>query len=296
MKNIAIRIVFALVAQALVCAASQADQSYPPQFDEQFRKQERIYEARDAESVEGYITDRSLASYALALPHDFDAALAILGPNDRWLDVGAGQGKAILDYFSAAYDKAHENGRGQRQSKASAVGLSIEDRKMPLWEQTAARLRSNQIQYLCKKRLRDYSVAELGRFQIITDVFGGFSYADTLSSFTEKALRHLELNGTLYTVLQDVMFENRANQPYYSGASFLTEIRNAAGRQESVCSWLKSISCVEVTCGQPERQFRPPIETYRVRKICDAIKVPALELMHYEAGTPPERGYRKLRE
>jgi hypothetical protein len=95
-------------------------------------------------------------------------------------------------------------------------------------------------------------------------------------------------------VLQDVMHEDRSNQPHYPGSPFLTEIRTTGGQQQSVCSWLKSIRCVEVACEQPQRQFRPPIETYVVRKVCNAIKVPTLELMHYQAGTPPEREYRKL--
>jgi hypothetical protein len=29
-----------------------------------------------------------------------------------------------------------------------------------------------------------------------------------------------------------------------------------------------------------------------VRKTCDAVTVPALELTHFEAGTPPERRFR----
>jgi hypothetical protein len=33
------------------------------------------------------------------------------------------------------------------------------------------------------------------------------------------------------------------------------------------------------------------MEAYRVRKTCDNVEVPALTLMNYEAGTPPERRY-----
>jgi hypothetical protein len=56
-----------------------------------------------------------------------------------------------------------------------------------------------------------------------------------------------------------------------------------------VHSWLKSISCVQVTC-----EFRPtwppPLEAFRVRKVCNEVSVPALATIHFEAGTPPERG------
>jgi hypothetical protein len=56
-----------------------------------------------------------------------------------------------------------------------------------------------------------------------------------------------------------------------------------------VCAWLKRIACVEVTC--QSRQWKPPIEAFRVRKVCDDVAVPALTTVHYQAGTPPERRF-----
>ena len=38
------------------------------------------------------------------------------------------------------------------------------------------------------KRLREYSPEEIGQFQVITDVMGGFSYTQDLSLFMEKTL------------------------------------------------------------------------------------------------------------
>jgi hypothetical protein len=58
-----------------------------------------------------------------------------------------------------------------------------------------------------------------------------------------------------------------------------------------MCSWLKSISCVEVTC-EAKSGWKPPLEVYRVRKVCDNVTVPGLAPVHFEAGTPPERGFR----
>src|SRR6185436_12274933 len=100
---------------------------------------------------------------------------ANLGPKDRWLDIGAGEGQAILDYYTADYDARHVDGQARRGGKkARAVAMSIEDRRTPKWLQKAASLDSNQIQYLYDKSLREYSGSELGRFQVITDVVGGF--------------------------------------------------------------------------------------------------------------------------
>jgi len=116
---------------------------------------------------------------------------------------------------------------------------------------------------------------ELGRFQVITDVLGGFSYTGNLSRFVEKVLGFLELNGSFYTLLQDVHTEDGTNKPYYAGSPFLTEIANAGRSEVKVCSWLKSITCVEVAC-EPKVELKPPVEVYRIRKVCDDVNVPAL--------------------
>ena len=199
-------------------------------------------------------------------------------------------GPGILDYYAPRYDAMHLEGRERRGKKAQAVAMSIEDRRTPLWHQTAASLEANQIQYLFGKRLREYSLEELGQFQVITDVLGGFSYTRYLSLFMEKVLGFLELNGNFYTLLQDVHSENGTNRPYYPDARFLTEIANADGSEVKVCSWLKSITCVEVTC-ELKAEWKPPIEVYRIHKVCNDVTVPALVPIHFEAGTPPERRF-----
>jgi hypothetical protein len=140
------------------------------------------------------------------------------------------------------------------------------------------------------RRLREYSLEELGKFQVITDVLGAFSYTQYLSVFMEKALGFLELNGSLYTVLQDVHSESGTNRPFYPDASFLTEISSPDGSEVRICSWLKSISCVEVTC-ELKAESSPPIEMYRIRKVCNNVTVPGLVPIHFEAGTPPERRF-----
>jgi hypothetical protein len=168
--------------------------------------------------------------------------------------------------------------------------MSIEDRRTPLWEKTAAGLEPGKIRYLAGKRLREYAPGELGRFQLISDVIGGFSYAVDLSLFLEKTLALLDVNGSLFTVLQDVRSEAGTNAPHYEGASYLTEIKRADGSDVRMCSWLKSISCVRVTC-ELRTGWKPPIEVYQVQKVCENVNVPALAPAHYEAGTPPERRY-----
>lgn len=254
-------------------------QSSPLQ--KEIAKQDSIYRAMGDQRDEGYTVDRTLADYLHALGAGFGLALTELRPQDRWLDIGAGRGFAMLDYHDRNFPKV----------KAGTVAMSIEDRRTPRWQQAASAHGADKIRYLVDKRLSEYSAEELGRFQLITDVLGGFSYSTNLSLFMEKALGLLEVNGNFFGVLQDVHLEIGGNRPHYEGSPYLTEITTADGSELKVCAWLKRIACVEVTCGQMAR-WTPPVETYQVRKVCNEVAVPALEPVRYTAGTPPERRFR----
>jgi SAM-dependent methyltransferase len=291
MKNAGIRVIGLLILQTLWLGTSHSAEPGSTLKTEEMSKQESIYRSQGEQRPEGYVIDRSLSMYMDALSADFDRTLASLGPKDRWMDIGAGMGQAILDYSTPVYDLTHLERRGK---KAQVVAISIEDRRTAAWHKTAASLGGNQLQYLFNKRLREYSLEELGQFQLITDVIGGFSYVENLSLFMEKVLGFLGMNGSFYTVLQDVHSEAGTNKPYYAGAPYLTEIANADGSAVKVCSWLKSITCVEVTC-ELKSGWKPPIEVYRIRKFCNNVTVPSLVQTHFAAGTPPERKFQLKR-
>jgi hypothetical protein len=258
---------------------------------EEVEKQKAIYDSRGDATPEGYVVGRSLLSYTYILPDDFKRSLGSLGAKDRWLDIGAGEGRAILDYCTSKYDGTLLGSTERQGKKARAIAMSIEDRRTNQWYQTATSLEADQIKYVFGKPLRQYSYEELGRFQVITDVLGGFSYAQDLSLFMEKTLGFLEVNGSFYTVLQDVRTEHGTNRPFYPDARFLTEIADAGGSEVRMCSWLKSIGCVEVACESKEG-WTLPLEVYHVRKVCENVTVPRLAPVHFQAGTPPERGFR----
>jgi len=277
--------------QTLWLGTAYAQVSVNPKLAEEIAKQERIYQGQGEQRPEGYVIDRSLLAYTFTLSPGFDSSLADLTPADRWLDIGAGQGQAVLDYYASRFDAMHWAGRERRGKKARSVAMSIEDRRTPQWHKTAEGLEAGKIQYLHGKRLREYSPEELGKFQLITDVIGGFSYAVDLSLFMVKTLDLLTVNGNFYTLLQDVHAESGTNMPHYSGATYLTEITQADGSKLKICPWLKSITCVEVAC-ELRTEWKPAIEVYHIRKTCNNVSVPTLNPVHYEAGTPPERGYR----
>jgi len=288
-KHTGIAVLAFLAGQVAAPVPLHAQDSASPELAAERARQEEIY--RRERVPRGYVLDRSLKLYTDILPGEFDRELASLGPQDRWLDVGAGQGQAILDYYAPRYDKTHPAVRKRHGKKAMSVAISIEDRRTPLWHQSVAALEPDRVQYLYGKRLREYSPAELGRFQLITDVMGGFSYTSDLSRFVQSVLRFLEPDGSFLTVLQDVELEQGANKPYYDGYPFATEIENPSGAKMTICSWLKSVACVEVRCESKE-DWSPPLEVYHVRKVCDDVSVPALDPVYFSAGTPPQRGFR----
>lgn len=280
-----------MASQLLVVEFSFAQQPASPRLSDELTKQESIYQGQGDQLREGYTIDRSLSDYARALPSGFERSLSSLGVSDRWLDVGAGRGQAVIDYFSPELDIGNQESDPSRARSAQVIAMSIEDRRTPQWRQKSDSLGSKQMQYIFGKRLRDYSNEELGQFQIITDVIGGFSYTENLTVFMEKILGLLRLEGSFYTVLQDVEHEQGNNKPFYPNAPFLTEIEKADGSKVRMCAWLKSISCVQVTC-ETRSGWKPPLEAYHVRKVCPATSIPPLAPVHYEAGTPPERRFR----
>jgi len=284
MKKNGMLVVALLLLQPLWFGGARAADAPAAKFNQERSKQETIYHSVGEFRPDGYVIDRSLSAYAQALPAAFDTSLSGLGAKDRWLDIGAGEGQAVLDYASAVLPS------GLPLPKAQAVAMSIEDRRTAAWHRTAEVLGANQIRYLYNKRLGEYSPEDIGRFQIISDVIGGFSYTENISVFMEKVLSLLELNGSFFSVLQDVHWESGTNKPFYAGAPFLTTIKNADGTELSVCAWLKSISCVAVSC-EGKTGWKPLIETYSVRKVCNDVRVPALVPTHFAAGTPPERAF-----
>lgn len=279
--------VIAIVVQAVAAGAGWPQEAGQPRIDEEISKQEKIYRSRGADVPSGYVTGRALSDYAELLSSGFCDALGSLGSSDRWLDVGAGAGQAILDYFAPSDDRVPVEKCAGLAGRARAVALSIEDRRSDKWRQQAAILGADRLRYLSGKSLRHYSAEELGAFQIITDVYGGFSYTEDLSRFVEKVLSLLDIGGLFYTMVQSVHLEDGKGR---LDGSYLTELVDAAGRNVKMCSWLKQAACVTVGC-ESKSDWDAPTELIKIRKVCGGVSVPRLKLLQYEAGYPPGRRF-----
>jgi SAM-dependent methyltransferase len=276
--------VLIVIIQALGPRAGWSQEPVKPRINEEFLEQEKIYRSRGADGRRVYTTDRGLSRYSELLPSGFCDALGRLGRSDRWLDIGAGQAQAILDYYlpedAAAPAECRRSG-----PTAGAVAISIEDRRTENWKQQVARLGADRIRYLFGKRLRQYSPEELGTFQIITDVYGGFTYTEDLSQFVDKVLRLLAVGGSFYTLATGVHLEDGQDK---LGTLYLTELEDPFGREVKICSWLKRISCVQVTC-ETKSELKRPTQLIKIQKVCSDTSVPRMKLVEFEAGYPPER-------
>lgn len=279
-------VLIVIVLQALGLGAGWSQEPAQPRLDEEFTKQEKIYRSRGADVPHGYVINRGLSDYAELLPSGFCDALGRLSSSDRWLDIGAGAAQATLDYYAPKDDAAPEK-CGRSAEKARAVAMSIEDRRTDKWREQAASLGDDRVRYLSGKRLRQYSPEELGKFQIITDVFGGFSYTEDLSGFVERVLKLLEIGGAFYTLVPGVHLENAKDK---LGILYLTELEDVVGRPLRVCSWLKQIACAQVTC-ESKSDWKRPTELINIRKVCSDVSVPRLKLWEFEAGYPPARRF-----
>jgi len=271
-----------IVLQALGLGAGWPQELVQPRIDEEFAKQEKIYRRRGAGS---YTTNRGLSDYAEVLPTGFCDALGRLGSSDRWLDIGAGEGQAILDYYTPQGDGSPEKCGGSGP-KARVVAISIEDRREDKWKQQAASL-GDRMRYLAGKRLSQYSRDELGKFQIITDVYGGFTYTENLSRFLEKVLSLLEMGGAFYTVLPAVHLEDGTDK---LGTWYKTELVDAASRSIKVCSWLRQTTCTKISC-ESKSDWDEPTQLIKIRKACSDVAVPRTNLVEYMAGAPPGRRF-----
>ena len=280
-------VLIVIVLQALGLGVGWPQEPAQSRIDEEFAKQEKIYRSRGADVPSGYVTGRTLSDYLDLLPSSFCDALGTLGSSDRWLDIGAGEGQAILDYYAPEDKVAPARKCSGSGGKVRAVAMSLEDRRTDKWQVQTAGPGGDRIRYVSGKRLRYYSREELGRFQIITDVYGGFSYSDDLSIFMEKVLSLLEIGGVFYTLVQSVHLEDGKDKP---STWYLTELMDTAGRDVKVCSWLKQTTCVKVVC-ESKSDWHTPTELINIKKVCSDVSVPRMKLLKYEAGNPPGRRF-----
>jgi SAM-dependent methyltransferase len=239
-------------------------------FDPSVKSQFEILQSLDNQSLQVLKINKSLSKNNFTTSRnltDYDSVfklrplLAKMTAKQRWLDSGAGRAIAQLEYLSLF--KKYEF------SSPQLVALAY---KKP-WFVTSKKI---NFKYLSGRKLEDYTTTELGKFDLITDFFGPFSYTENAIQVLNVYLDILNVGGTLkiyFTSPHNVVYNK--NNEIVSLETWLIQNLNK-----------NSISdAFEVT-------FEKGTLTV-IRKKEQVFKLPALELNYFYADLPPIRKYKE---
>jgi hypothetical protein len=244
----------------------------------QDRKQEEIKRTDERIQKGDYHTGRDGHEYERYLGPEFARKKRELTENQRWLDAGAGQGKAVLDH---AY-----NADG-----ASVVGISVEDRRLPLLDRMIRERGADRVNYLAGKKLEQYDKSELGEFDLISDVYGAFSYAQQLDDVVEKVGELLKVGGSYYTLSQNQTKSMDRATGQWNSYYALSIIDRSGKKYLSIADWLNQGTCIRARQSSENLDRQVHFQRIIVEKTCEFFRVPELELTAWLDGGPPVRVY-----
>jgi hypothetical protein len=126
---------------------------------------------------------RRLVHYRATFGTGFRRISSTLGPEHHWIDMGAGEAGAIQDFLATVPET--------EQPRITAIGLTV----------PAGTPRSTRYRYLEGRVLADYTAAEIGQADLITDLFGPSVYAGALDRTVEQYGHLLRTGGDVFIVL-----------------------------------------------------------------------------------------------
>lgn len=200
-----------------------------------------------------FTVTRDFPKYVQHFGDDFARDLRNLGPNGRWLNGGGGKAIAEKEFLAQS-----QNGKVVSLVYERPAGLS--DHKLP---------RSARFEYKEGRMIEDVPNAELGKFKVISDLYGPLAYTRDFSGVLQKYLDLLEDGGSLYFTLER--------------ASSNTQMVAMNGEAASLRDWIESIPGLNLSTWRVGED-----ETFRIVKN-GAVKIPHLETVHYSYSTPPSR-------
>ena len=199
--------------------------------------------------LNAFVTSRTLGEYGIYSAREFKSFLETLGPGSHWLDAGAGKGHAIAQYV-------------ERNPAGARVTGVVYSGKRP-------KNAPDQLRYLSGRYIEDIPDEELGRADLITDLFGPGSYSTRISEVLNKYLRILTPGGRAFVTL----------------TSEATVTVN--GRSTTLLGYLLSLS------PPPGIEITHEGSTLIIRKAAETgFQIPTLELTRVESGAPPYRWFR----
>jgi hypothetical protein len=257
-------LLFSLNSQAVAnnnCISLFSNHTNQPLFQNE-KKQSEQTQALELQKTQGllernsFTTARDLNEYASHLK--IDLLLPELNSSKRWLDAGAGRARAQLQFL--------EMKKKSSESPPEMVALSY---KKP-WFVTA---KKESFKYLEGRFIEDYHPSELGSFDLITDLFGPYSYSKNPITVLNQYLELLNVHGNLRIYSTSVTSDIWANGQLISINTWISQTLNTPQA--------KAIFETEVKHGL--------ISVRRINK--GSFQLPSINLILFSSDTPPHRKY-----
>jgi hypothetical protein len=219
---------------------------------------------------------RPLGYYANRLGDGFMKDLAGLGGGGHWLDGGSGEGVAIEQYhqLGANPQALRFAGQGGTESMERIARASHRDRAYVTgvtyhMSRPGTRDYDGKLRHLVGRLLEDIPDSELGKADLISDVYGVFAYSNRLDLAMLKYLTALKARGALY------IFNSHMSR---------STVERTGRQPRPLIDFLRSIEGVDVA------ELGGGV--YRVAKNGRPVRIPRLQLVSESAQTPPERRLR----
>lgn len=250
-------LVFIIVLKIVTpCIAAQKDLSC----------QRALVDNREMLTHDSYNRTRDADGYARMLGDTLLDDINSLGPNTHWLESGAGAAIAMQQFADGAWID-HQIIKARSDRLTALAFNRPESREIEILSQMRP---LGQFRYLQGKYLEEYSFEEIGATDLITDVYGPFSYSADLDNVLRKYLELLNIGGKVYI--------------FYD-----PQVLSINGNYDGIIEYIRSIPNIRVHFGPMNRGQAIRIEKFGQTQNSD---IPELVLESFFSHAPPYRQYR----
>lgn len=224
---------------------------------------------------------RPLGYYMNRLGDGFASDLAKLGDKGHWIDGGSGEGVAIEHYFQvggANKKAAMYAGSDVARDSMTKIGALKQEKRAYVTGITYHMLRTerptygNRLRHLSGRLMEDIPQKELGRADLISDVYGVYAYTNRFDKALAMYLTALKKDGSLY-VFHDIRM-------------YKTTIQ-VGEKEVPLFDWLGGIKGMRV-----ERTNEGL--SIRITKTGGNIEIPRLQFVSEDNQAPPIRVFRQI--
>lgn len=249
----------------------------------------QVQSANEILATNNFKANRGLQDYANNFNFEnspsFQQTLAHLPKGALWVDMGAGEAKALIEGLQ----------KYPQISKGIAIAYKRPDRFSKPADLSMKRFEYIEGDYV-ENMEREGRLGHFNsRIDLITDVYGPFSYSEDLVSVMQTYLNLLKVDGVLlFNFMSARNFDPNIfrNSPPQDQMNIINEVDS---QPANLIRWLRTIPGIEVQENHRELTFLGYKEnsfSVKIRKLKDNIVVPqSLRLLMYKPGSPPTRSF-----